>query len=45
MSEEEGLALTVIGRRVAETSNYCMMAECSICGASRADAISFTGRQ
>ncbi|RKE43577.1 hypothetical protein C8J41_10616 [Sphingomonas sp. PP-CC-3G-468] len=45
MSEDEGLALTVIGTRVAKTSNYRMMAECCICDASRTDAISFTGRR
>ncbi|TCP87614.1 hypothetical protein C8J42_10975 [Sphingomonas sp. PP-CE-1A-559] len=45
MSEEEALALTVIGTRVAETSNHRVMAECSIRDASQADAISFTGRR
>ncbi len=45
MSEEEELALTVIGRRVGETSNHRVMAECSIRDASQADAISFTERR
>ena len=45
MSEEEALALTVIGTRVAETSNHRVMAECSIRDASEAGVISFTGRR